>query len=582
MKFCRQCSEYYPNDAKFCPHDGAELTRTHDPYLGRTIASRYRLTKRLGSGGMSVVYLANHVMIERRSALKILRDDLSKNEVHRERFLREARAVNRINHPNIVEISDLGEADGVAYLVMEFVDGPTLHQALARGPFSQQRAVPIALQVASALARAHHMGVIHRDLKPENILLVSQPGAATANGYPEPSQPEDLVKLTDFGIAKIIDAPSLTLAEQLFGTPGYIAPEYIEGAPASPRGDLYSLGVILYEMTTGDLPYDGTGAALLTLPLREPPVPPSRRIEGYPPDLEDFVLTLLSRRPEDRPPDAFFVYDELTHLMSQGRASTAPPWVEPPPGSLTPEGTRASFEGEGPTSEDAATMAGGVVTPINELRATPNLTRAEAAGTLHWHEAIAELEVEIASARRSRLDDSRTGRAEELLTSARDKVHALERVSRGIGAQQAQLDMLEAEGRRFRTELGTAIDQLAQDQSRQRAISTAVRARRAAIEVHGVTSSRRDRRSDASTVESAALSAAEENAGVVDDDLVFQIESLHDSLDARNLEHELEVITATGVLEGSLEAIRHLGAEIARALEEAAAEVHHDAPVSEA
>src|ERR1700733_13505839 len=116
----------------FCPDDGTELKRTFDPYLGRTIAARYRLTKRLGSGGMSSVCPAQHVRIERVSAIKILRDDLSLNPTHRERFLREARAVNRINHPNIVEISDLGEADGAAYLVMEYVDGPSLHQEIGK------------------------------------------------------------------------------------------------------------------------------------------------------------------------------------------------------------------------------------------------------------------------------------------------------------------------------------------------------------------------------------------------------------------------------------------------------------------
>jgi serine/threonine protein kinase len=300
VKFCPQCSAFYGNEANSCPEDGVELKRTHDPYLGRTIAARYRLVKRLGSGGMSTVYLAHHVMIERFSALKILREDLSRHATHRERFLREARAVNRINHPNIVEISDLGEADGVAYLVMEYVDGPSLHQEILKnGAFPWQRAVRIALQVAGALARAHQMGVIHRDLKPENILLPRRP-ADTALSFLGTMVPADheLVKLTDFGIAKIMDEPGLTMSEQLFGTPGYIAPEFLEGHESDPRSDLYSLGVILYEMTTGVLPYDDRGASLLTAPLRSPPIPPSQRIPAYFADLEDLVLHLLARAGE--------------------------------------------------------------------------------------------------------------------------------------------------------------------------------------------------------------------------------------------------------------------------------------------
>ena len=180
MKFCPQCSTFGPDDATYCSLDGAELKPIVDPYLGRTIAARYRLVKRLGSGGMSSVYLAHHVMIERISALKILREDLSRHPTHRERFLREARAVNRINHPNIVEISDFGESDGLAYLVMEFIDGPSLHQEITGGSLPWPRAVRVGLQVAAALARAHQMGVMHRNLKPENILLGKRPRDALA------------------------------------------------------------------------------------------------------------------------------------------------------------------------------------------------------------------------------------------------------------------------------------------------------------------------------------------------------------------------------------------------------------------
>src|SRR5579859_5361023 len=168
-----------------------------DPLIGRTLAGRYRLLSRLGHGGMSSVYLSRHALIDRLSAIKVLHQELSEHPQHKERFLREARAVNRINHPNIVEISDYGETQitvdpqrqdrrTVVYLVMEYVPGETLAKMLLRGALPETRLVPIALQVAGALARAHQTGVIHRDVKPENVLLVSRRGWS------------DLVKLTDF------------------------------------------------------------------------------------------------------------------------------------------------------------------------------------------------------------------------------------------------------------------------------------------------------------------------------------------------------------------------------------------------
>ncbi len=152
MKLCPQCSEPFNDEAGYCPFDGATLARNADPLVGRTLAARYRLVRRLGSGGMAVVYLARHVMIERLSAIKLLRQDLGMSPSHRERFLREARAVNRINHPNIVEINDCGEDGGLVYLVMEYVEGQSLHEALARGRLAWARGARVALQIASALA----------------------------------------------------------------------------------------------------------------------------------------------------------------------------------------------------------------------------------------------------------------------------------------------------------------------------------------------------------------------------------------------------------------------------------------------
>ncbi|MBW2463776.1 MAG: serine/threonine protein kinase, partial [Deltaproteobacteria bacterium] len=267
MKICSRCQELYPDHIVRCPRDAEELRQVQDPLLGRTIGGRYRLISRLGSGGMSSVYLSRHVMIDRLMAIKILRRDLARDPVQRDRFIREARAVNRINHPNIVEITDFGETDdGLVYLVMEYVPGDLLLAAVADGPVDVERAFNIARQCAMALARAHEMGVIHRDLKPENIILV-----------PRREHP-DFVKVLDFGIAKILDAPSLTGSQQIFGTPGYIAPEYIQSTNIDGRADLYSLGIILYELITGALPFDYEYPGdLLVKHVTDPPIPPRER-----------------------------------------------------------------------------------------------------------------------------------------------------------------------------------------------------------------------------------------------------------------------------------------------------------------
>jgi serine/threonine-protein kinase len=561
VKFCPHCSEFFPDDATFCPDDGTELRRLQDPLLGKTIASRYRLVKRLGAGGMSSVYLAHHVMIERKSAIKILRDDLSRNPVHRERFLREARAVNRINHPNIVEISDLGEADGVAYLVMEYVDGPSLHQEIGKGRLPWQRAVKIALQVSAALARAHQMGVVHRDLKPENILLTTQSSIVGVPPAAGVDPDADVVKLTDFGIAKIIDEPALTVGEQLFGTPGYIAPEYLAGATTDPRSDLYALGVILYEMTTGALPYDVRGAALLTAPLRGSPIPPTSRVPNYLPALETLILHLLARAPEKRPPDAFAVYDALIYIL---RSDNPTPTPAPAPAASI---ARISFVHQVGVSEDAKTMVE-IALPASArpARVTADLTAAAAAGTVKWHDAIAEIEKAVVVAQRKGAKPSVIERAMELATLARGDVRTLERVLRAVVVQQERVDALEEQGRGFRADIGRAIDQLVLDRSRERALCEAVSRR--LVEMGEDTPP--EVRSDAELWETAALDVESGSSAVMEEDLSFQIDALQSRLHDMNVALELDIVEASGALEGSLTAVRHLTHELERHLREAA------------
>ncbi len=626
MKICPKCSELFPDDAGFCPYDGMGLDKSNDRYLGRTIASRYRLIKRLGSGGMSSVYLARHIIIDRLSALKILRKELGLNPSHRERFLREARAVNRINHRNIVEISDVGEADGVAYLVMEYVEGDSLHVHIQEGRFDWRRAARIGIQMSSALARAHQMGIIHRDLKPENVLIVKDDGG------------RDIVKLTDFGIAKIMDMPSLTFSEQLFGTPGYIAPEYVEGIVSDERADIYSLGVVLYEMITGVLPYEWEGQAdLLLKPLTHPPIPPSARVGMLPPGLESLLLSMLARRAEDRPADAFAVHDALVEML---RRSGSISWSSlpgiavtshrAPSTALTPSGVHAAVTGvEAPSERTGLRIAEAAPAPPQAVYASsgaysvglmsspvpsgstpsaipaladsssgqvsavvssqgtdpshshvlshmpdnmprlPRLATPEMA--TKWRTALAELEARIGDARRSAgsvdpaLHD-RANRASELAAMASEMIPRVERSSRAVAELQSRVDRVEARGREFRSNLGHAIDVLLRDRSRERAHLEAVRARHETVEAGDTPSTAYPVSTENRDWEESALRAEEDRMRVVVEDLGYQIEALQGQLDTKNDEIERELTEVSGALEGSVAALRRMSSELARTI----------------
>ena len=563
MKICPRCSELLPDDASFCPADGAALERVIDALVGRTVAGRYRIIRRLGAGGMANVYLARHVIIERLSAIKVLRPDLALDPANRERFLREARAVNRINHPNIVEITDYGEFEGLAFLVMEYVAGESLMAALKRGPFPWPRASHLAAQVGGALGRAHQLGVIHRDLKPENVILV---GPAEKAGTRE-----EAVKLTDFGIAKIIDAPRLTFNEQMFGTPGYIAPEYIEGCPADARADLYALGVVLYEMLTGTLPFDArTQADKLVMPLSSPPVPPSQRVSGLPTELESLVLRLLARRPENRPHDAFAVVDALGDVLRRyAHSSMRPPALAEETAKLAavvPEEAKSS-----PTLVERLVSG---VAPVKEAR-EPEPVTANVDGmptgpiAMRWSGALAELEASIQARAHEREGTFAADRASELVGVGRAMIPWVERAQRVVAEAQACVDRLEVEGRDFRANLGHAIDVLVRDRSRERAHVEALLARQAGMTEATVPSAEPES-IETRAWEKAALEAELDRAKQVDLDLAYQVDALQKQLDARNEGFEREMVVAAGELEGSLGALRRLTNELVRTLDEAA------------
>jgi serine/threonine-protein kinase len=289
-----------------------------DDTIGKTIAGKYRVEQMIGEGGMGKVYKATQLALDKPVVLKVLRQALLGDERTVARFQREAKAASRLNHPNSISVLDFGQADdGAMFIAMEYVQGKDLHQILSREwPLPESRVMRIMSQVLSALADAHSVGVVHRDLKPENI-MVSQ-------GRSEP----DFVKVLDFGIAKIIDGtedegPALTRAGFVCGTPEYMSPEQARGAKLDHRSDLYAVGVILYQLVSGLLPFDSdTAVGFATKHLTEiPPPPTKRRPEArVSAAMERLIMKALSKNPDERPQTAEQFRAELLAIDKERRA----------------------------------------------------------------------------------------------------------------------------------------------------------------------------------------------------------------------------------------------------------------------
>jgi serine/threonine-protein kinase len=264
---------------------------------GTTIANRYELGDRLGSGGMSTVYRAVDRVLERTVAVKVLAEHLSDDEKFVARFRREALAVAKLVHPNIVQVYDTGVDAGRHFIVMEYVEGRSGAQLLQRdGALEPATAVEIAAQACAGLEYAHRMGIIHRDVKPGNLMVI---------GGPAGGPPEMTVKLADFGIARAAEQTRLTQVGSVVGTAAYLSPEQSRGEEATPISDVYSLGVVTYQLLTARLPYEGNRLAELAIRREnERPLPPTSYDKDIPESLSAAVLRALENEPEERYVDA--------------------------------------------------------------------------------------------------------------------------------------------------------------------------------------------------------------------------------------------------------------------------------------
>ncbi len=479
---------------------------------------------------MASVFLARHLLLDRLAAVKILRADLGLDPAHRERFLREARAVTRIQHENIILVTDYGETpEGVAFLVMEYVPGETLGAVMDGQRLGLPRALEIARQIASGLARAHLQNVVHRDLKPENILV--SPGR----------DGEDAIKVVDFGIAKVLDAPALTLNHRIFGTPGYIAPEYASGGGITPRTDLYGLGVVLYEMVTGALPFDADHPAdLLVRSLVEAPIPPRDREPDLPTSLNALILRCIARNPDERPRDAWdFLYDLEAVITEVGdaRRSMVPESLTPrtvvnirPPATVRAETTeppRAWFDTAPTDAPEVCVLGMGLPVSGQSL----DVGRAWTA----WLTAV-----------RSRVDESLWCEGSSPVTTALDalslKITAMaDEVTRARQHRQRML-ALESRGRDFRMAIGRAMDALGADHAtrvrerdayarRQSDLETRVDGSTAGMQ-HGDAMSRGS--ADATLWELAACRQLLRESVRACEDLEYQLAALSSQIDKLN------------------------------------------------
>ncbi len=272
---------------------------------GQKISDRYQIVKSIGEGGMANVYLAYDTILDRNVAIKVLRGDLASDEKFVRRFQREALAASSLSHPNIVEVYDVGEDNGEYYIVMEYIEGKHLKQLIKkRGKLTVTEAVDIVMQITDGLSVAHDSYIIHRDIKPQNIMILE-------NG---------LVKITDFGIAMAMNSTQLTQTNSVMGSVHYLPPEQANGKGATLQSDIYSIGILFYELLTGKLPFKGENAVEIALKHLKEPLPSIREeLPNIPQSVENIIIKATAKNPKNRYNDAREMHEDLKTCLDETR-----------------------------------------------------------------------------------------------------------------------------------------------------------------------------------------------------------------------------------------------------------------------
>ena len=323
VRTCPKCKREVAEDFAFCPYDAAPLAPTasppppivaHKPHDVPATIGRFRVDGLLGEGAMGRVFRAFDPDMERRVAIKVLDSAQARTPQGAERFLRELKALRALRHPNVIRVYDAGlRPDGAPFYVMEYLDGESLGTVFRRTPrLPLDLALQVAHDVASGLNAVHAAGMIHRDVKPDNIYLVGPAGAPTS------------VKIIDFGLARVTGQSHLTAKGIIVGTVEYMAPEQTVGDPVGRRADVYALGVIMYRMLTGRLPFLGDTGTILAHQLVTQAVPPSAHNPEIPPAVERLVASAMRKLPRNRPPSMQDFLEDLERAMGRrdGEVST--------------------------------------------------------------------------------------------------------------------------------------------------------------------------------------------------------------------------------------------------------------------
>ena len=310
---------------------------------GQKINDRYEIIKSIGEGGMANVYLAYDTILDRNGAIKVLRGDLANDEKFVRRFQREALSASSLSHPNIVAMYDVGEDDGLYYIVMEYVEGKTLKQLLKkRGSLTLSEAIDIMLQLTDGMAHAHDSYIVHRDLKPQNIMI----------------QDDGQIKITDFGIAMALNSTQLTQTNSVMGSVHYLPPEQAAGKGTTIKSDIYSMGIIFYELLTGELTFKGDSAVEIALKQMKEPLPDVHKLNNdIPQSIENIILKSTAKNPKNRYDDAKSMHNDLLTALNDDRINEEP-YVYPYPENEVDETTKIM--------EPISDSNEGIATPITD------------------------------------------------------------------------------------------------------------------------------------------------------------------------------------------------------------------------